>query len=230
MSVYVADSNKMNEYIEFHEHRVDNPKGLVFFSPPYLIARERYEAVFTVLEALNLEVVECCRDDVEMTRDTNGMRIVADLMKAKLETLRTETMIDVGMSLGAGFTALAREESKTVPKGRLILSPTPDPVTPWDEQQFQPFLDKANGGKAFEAGKGNYETLKAIKAANDSLSPEVPTQVVAEVSRGMNSLAVINAWATKVGAQVETCLYVHGIFRNKGPLPSLVEKALIELV
>lgn len=219
----------MLEYIAFKEHRVASPEGVVFFSPPYLFERKVYEAVFTLLEELHLDVIEWQREDLEMTRDTAGMRAVADVMTEKLQTLRGEPMFDVGLSLGAGFTALAREESGTTPVGRLILSPAPDPVTPWDEGFFQKFLDAANGGAPFVCGAGNYAVLCAIKEANEAMKTGVKTSIIAEAKRGINNLERISNWAHKMGAQLEICLYAHGTFRNKRSLPLLVKGVLEQL-
>lgn len=218
----------MTKYIEFYEHHVKSPEGVVFFSPPYLMERKTYEAVFAVLADLNLAVLECKRKDLEMTRDTNGMEQVAEAMTEKLLTLNDRLVLDVGMSLGAGFTALARQKSETTPVGRLILSPAPDPVTPWNKERFQSLLNKANNGEVFVSGVENYVILEAIKKANEELSTGIKTHIIAETTRGINDLSLIKAWAEKIKATLATCLYVHGTFRNKGDLPLLVKVALEE--
>ena len=165
-----------------------------------------------------------------MTRLDDGMRQVANSMREKLEQLG-DGAIDFGMSLGAGFTALARKESDTKPKGRLILSPAPDPVTPWDEGKFDGFLQKANGDEPFVAGEGNYSVLEDIRDANMELTGKVPTHVIREKSRGMNDGDFIDNWGLIFGERtVGKAPYVHGTFKGRGELPTMTAEALRSLM
>lgn len=218
----------MGEYITFKEHPVAAAEAQVFFSPPYLLQVKSYEAIFAVLNAHNFSVLECQRDDLEMTRDPNGMQAVLEAMTERLQSITENVVIDVGMSLGAGFTALAREHSQTKPAARLVLSPVPDPVLPWDEGRFSGALNALNNRTKFVAGVGNYQVLKVIKAANYNLDSSIPTYVVAETSRGMNAFETIQDWAERTRAEVSRCLYAHGTFR-RGPLSSHLPFVLARL-